>query len=116
MRIGDSPPSVADYHRVVGSAVELGANGLLLGPVFASESHGYDTIDYFAVDPRLGRPEDLTGLFAAAHDRGLRVLLDGVFNHVGRRFRPVRGDGAARSGLGRRGVVPGALANRGESR
>ena len=67
-------------------AVELGTNGLLLGPVFASESHGYDTTDYFAVDPRLGSAEDLTGLLAAAHHRGLRVLLDGVFNHVGRGF------------------------------
>ena len=66
--------------------VELGASTLLLGPVFAAESHGYDTVDFFAVDPRLGSREDLVELFDAAHERGLRVLLDGVFNHVGRRF------------------------------
>jgi cyclomaltodextrinase len=67
-------------------AVELGASGLLLGPVFEAESHGYDTVDPFRVDPRLGDRDDLLGVFAAAHDRGFRVLLDGVFNHVGRRF------------------------------
>ena len=65
-------------------AVELGASGLLLGPVFASETHGYDTVDHFRVDPRLGDDADFDALVAAAHDRGLRVLLDGVFNHVGR--------------------------------
>ncbi len=64
--------------------VELGLNGLLLGPVFASETHGYDTIDHFRIDPRLGDDEDLDRLVAAAHERGIRVLLDGVFNHVGR--------------------------------
>jgi cyclomaltodextrinase len=67
-------------------AVELGASGLALGPVFASETHGYDTVDHFRVDPRLGDADDLARLFAAAHDRGLRVMLDGVFNHVGRAF------------------------------
>ena len=61
----------------------LGTNGLLLGPVFASSSHGYDTTDHFRVDPRLGDDDDLVALCAAAHERGLRVLLDGVFNHVG---------------------------------
>jgi len=64
--------------------VELGANGLALGPVFAASTHGYDTIDYLRIDPRLGEAGDFDALVAAAHDRGLRVLLDGVFNHVGR--------------------------------
>ncbi|MET8153385.1 alpha-amylase family glycosyl hydrolase [Actinoplanes sp. NPDC049668] len=65
-------------------AIELGASGLLLGPVFASETHGYDTVDHLRIDPRLGDDADFDALIAAAHDRGLRVLLDGVFNHVGR--------------------------------
>src|SRR3954453_23312793 len=64
--------------------VELGANGLALGPVFASSTHGYDTVDHRRIDPRLGDDADFDALVAAAHDRGLRVLLDGVFNHVGR--------------------------------
>ncbi|SER01069.1 cyclomaltodextrinase [Lentzea xinjiangensis] len=67
-------------------AVELGASGLALGPVFASHTHGYDTVDHFRVDPRLGDDRDFDALVAAAHGRGLRVLLDGVFNHVGRGF------------------------------
>lgn len=66
--------------------LELGANGLLLGPVFASETHGYDTVDHYRVDPRLGTADDLARLLAQAHGRGIRVVLDGVFNHVGRGF------------------------------
>jgi cyclomaltodextrinase / maltogenic alpha-amylase / neopullulanase len=65
-------------------AVNLGASGLLLGPIFASSTHGYDTIDYFRIDPRLGDISDFDALIAAAKARGLRVVLDGVFNHVGR--------------------------------
>ena len=67
-------------------AVELGASGVALGPVFASGTHGYDITDHFRIDPRLGDDADFRALVAAAHDRGLRVLLDGVFNHVGREF------------------------------
>jgi glycosidase len=67
-------------------AVELGCSGLLLGPVFAAETHGYDTIDHFQVDPRLGDQEEFDHLIAEAGRRGLRVVLDGVFNHVGRSF------------------------------
>jgi glycosidase len=64
----------------------LGANGLLLGPVFASETHGYDTVDHYRVDPRLGTEEDLVNLFEQAAVRDIKVVLDGVFNHVGRSF------------------------------
>ncbi|MFC6091890.1 alpha-amylase family protein [Saccharothrix lopnurensis] len=64
--------------------LELGASGLALGPVFASETHGYDTTDHYRVDPRLGDDGDFDALVAAASARGVRVLLDGVFNHVGR--------------------------------
>lgn len=67
-------------------AIGLGASGIALGPIFASSSHGYDTIDFYRIDPRLGDDADFAQLIAAAHARGLRVLLDGVFNHVGREF------------------------------
>lgn len=66
--------------------VELGCNTLALGPIFASMSHGYDTVDYFRIDPRLGTNEDFEALAAAAHQRGVRLILDGVFNHVGKGF------------------------------
>jgi glycosidase len=66
--------------------VELGCDGLLLGPVFASETHGYDTVDHFRIDPRLGDDDDFDRLVARAHERGIKVALDGVFNHVARSF------------------------------
>lgn len=82
---------VADPHRLrrlidwLDYAVDLGVDGLALGPVFASTSHGYDTVDHYRIDPRLGTREDFDALVAAAHERGLKVMLDGVFNHVGSR-------------------------------
>lgn len=66
--------------------IDLGASGLLLGPIFESESHGYDTVDYGTIDRRLGDEADFAALVEAAHRRGIRVVLDGVFNHVGREF------------------------------
>ncbi|MFY9262665.1 MAG: alpha-amylase [Actinomycetaceae bacterium] len=65
-------------------AIELGVNGLLLGPIFDSSTHGYDTLDHFRIDPRLGDESDFDALIAACHQRGIRVVLDGVFSHVGR--------------------------------
>ncbi len=81
-------------------AVGLGCNGLLLGPVFASETHGYDTVDHFRIDARLGDEGDFDALVAAADQRGLRLILDGVFNHVGRGFPAFRA--AVAGGPGRR--------------
>ncbi len=66
--------------------VELGCNGLALNPIVTSQSHGYDVVDPFTVDPRLGDDADVDRLIAACHDKGIRVLFDGVFNHVGRAF------------------------------
>ncbi|MCH9640382.1 MAG: DUF3459 domain-containing protein [Actinomycetia bacterium] len=84
----DPAPTVAE-HRILtivdwlDYAVELGASGLALGPLFASRSHGYDTTDHYRIDPRLGDDADFDHLVSQAHERGLRILLDGVFNHVG---------------------------------
>lgn len=64
--------------------IELGANGLLLAPIFASQTHGYDTLDHFRLDPRLGDDGDFDELMWKAKERGIRVVLDGVFNHVAR--------------------------------
>jgi cyclomaltodextrinase / maltogenic alpha-amylase / neopullulanase len=62
----------------------LGTNTLYLGPVFESEYHGYDTIDYLTVDSRLGSNTDLAALSATLMDHGIGLVLDAVFNHVGR--------------------------------
>lgn len=67
-------------------ALELGASGIALGPIFASRTHGYDTTDHYRIDPRLGDDGDFDALVAQAKSRGLRILLDGVFNHVGTDF------------------------------
>lgn len=75
---------LADLEPWIDHAADLGCTGLLLGPVFASTSHGYDTLDHFRIDPRLGDDADLDALLAAASRRGMAVVLDGVFNHVGR--------------------------------
>ncbi|HML24729.1 MAG TPA: alpha-amylase family glycosyl hydrolase [Aggregatilinea sp.] len=64
----------------------LNLNAVYLGPVFESTAHGYDTADYFQVDRRLGTWDTLRGVIGAMKARGLRVILDGVFNHVGRGF------------------------------
>lgn len=58
------------------------ADTLLLGPIFASATHGYDTLDHFRLDPRLGDEGDLDWLLAACRERDLTLVLDGVFNHV----------------------------------
>ncbi|BBA47089.1 maltooligosyl trehalose synthase [Bifidobacterium bifidum LMG 13195] len=70
--------------------IDMGANGLLLGPVFASETHGYDTVDYYRIDSRLGDDAAFDRLIDACRSRGIRVMLDGVFNHVGRSFPAFR--------------------------
>lgn len=63
---------------------KLGIGGIYLSPVFESDTHGYNTRDYKKVDCRLGDNEDLKHLVKLLHENGIRVLLDGVFNHVGR--------------------------------
>ncbi|MGO9961400.1 MAG: alpha-amylase family protein [Solirubrobacteraceae bacterium] len=64
-------------------AIELGCSGLLLGPIFESSTHGYDTLDHFRIDSRLGEQAEFDHLVAEARRRGLSVVLDGVFNHLG---------------------------------
>ncbi len=67
----------------------LGAQALYLTPIFdAPSNHRYDTADYFSVDPRLGGDEALRRLVTALHGRGMRLVLDGVFNHAGRTWPP----------------------------
>ena len=65
---------------------KLGANALYLGPVFESDRHGYDTRDYRKVDCRLGSNKEFAAVCATLRSHGIKVVLDGVFNHVGRGF------------------------------
>ncbi|NLG85145.1 MAG: alpha-glycosidase [Firmicutes bacterium] len=66
---------------------ELGVGGIYLNPIFLSPSnHKYDTQDYLLIDPHLGSLKTFGALLDAAHGRGIRVIIDGVFNHTGDRF------------------------------
>ena len=65
---------------------KMGVNCILFNPVFESTRHGYDTIDYRKIDSRLGDNESFKKICDALHQNGIRVILDGVFNHVGRDF------------------------------
>lgn len=65
---------------------KLHVNTVLFNPVFASSSHGYDTIDYARIDERLGTREDFQEVCTALQEEGIEVMLDAVFNHVGRAF------------------------------
>ena len=65
---------------------KMGVNCILFNPVFESTRHGYDTIDYRKIDSRLGDNESFKKICNALHQNGIRVILDGVFNHVGRDF------------------------------
>ena len=64
----------------------LGANAIYLSPVFESDTHGYNTRDFRKIDVRLGTNEDFADVCQALHKEGIKVVLDGVFNHVGRGF------------------------------
>jgi len=93
----DAPPTVHGFKGGDLSGIaeqldylaDLGITALLLTPVFSSAAnHRYHTVDYLHVDPLLGGDEGLRELLDAAHLRGMRVVLDGVFNHSGRGFWP----------------------------
>jgi cyclomaltodextrinase len=93
----DAPPTRHGYKggdllgvvEHLGWLEELGVNALYLNPIFQSASnHRYHAYDYYRVDPMLGGNEAFDRLIEAAHRRGMRVVLDGVFNHTGRGFFP----------------------------
>ena len=65
---------------------KLGINAVYFSPVFESDTHGYNTRDYKKIDCRLGTNEDFKEVCGALHKEGIKVVLDGVFNHVGRGF------------------------------
>ncbi|MCR5627602.1 MAG: cyclomaltodextrinase [Lachnospiraceae bacterium] len=65
---------------------KLGINAIYFSPVFESDTHGYNTRDYRTIDKRLGTNEDFAKIVKALHDEDIKVIIDGVFNHVGRGF------------------------------
>lgn len=78
---------LAGIRRRLPYLAELGVTALYLNPIFAAQSsHRYDTVDYLRIDPILGTLEDFEDMLAEAHRLGIRIILDGVFNHVGTGF------------------------------
>ena len=76
LKIGDWIPHIK----------ELGCNAIYFSPLFESDTHGYNTRDYQKLDCRLGTNEDFRQIVNKLHAEGFKVVLDGVFNHVGRGF------------------------------
>ncbi len=70
----------------IGHIKATGADAIYMSPVFESDSHGYDTRDFRKIDCRLGSNSDFAALCAELHKNGIKIVLDGVFNHVGRGF------------------------------
>ncbi|MFW5828129.1 MAG: alpha-amylase family glycosyl hydrolase [Alkalispirochaeta sp.] len=82
----DDPGNIRAIADWIPHLKRMNAEAMLFGPIFSSESHGYDILDLSRIDPRLGTNEDFKRLTAELHRAGISVLLDGVFNHVGRGF------------------------------
>lgn len=70
----------------IGHIKKLGCNAIYIGPLFESVGHGYETVDYKKLDSRLGDNEDLKAFINTCHENDIKVVVDGVFNHVGREF------------------------------
>lgn len=73
-------------HEFTDYLEDLGIKAVYFNPVFSSDTHGYDTRDYRKIDERLGTNDDFKEVVKDFHDHGIKVVLDGVFNHVGRGF------------------------------
>ena len=83
---GEPVSRLRDLYPWIDHVKEIGCNAIYIGPLFESEGHGYETTDYKKLDGRLGTNEDLTEFVKLAHEKGIRVIFDGVFNHTGRNF------------------------------
>ena len=83
---GEPQPRLRTLLPWVEHIAGLGLDALYIGPLFQSVGHGYETTDYRLLDSRLGTNDDLRDFVACCHEKGLRVVLDAVFNHTGRDF------------------------------
>ncbi len=83
---GETKPRILKTIEWIPHIKKLNANAVYFSPVFESDTHGYNTRDYKKIDCRLGTNEDFKKVCDALHEAGIKVVLDGVFNHVGRGF------------------------------
>ena len=85
---GNLQHRIKKIHDWIPHIKKVGANAIYFSPLFESDTHGYNTRDYKKIDVRLGTNEDFKALCEDLHNNGIKVVLDGVFNHVGRGFEP----------------------------
>ena len=83
---GEPEHRLRDVFPWISHIKSIGCNAIYIGPLFESVGHGYETTDYKKLDSRLGDNKDLTDFVAECHKQGVKVILDGVFNHTGRDF------------------------------
>ena len=83
---GEPVHRLRDVFPWIDHVKEIGCSAIYIGPLFESVGHGYETTDYKKLDGRLGTNDDLREFVMLAHEKGIRVILDGVFNHTGRDF------------------------------
>ena len=83
---GKQQPRILKVKDWIPHIVKLGANAVYFSPLFESDTHGYNTRDYKKLDVRLGTNEDFADVCRELHKADIRIVLDGVFNHVGRGF------------------------------
>ena len=80
----ESVPRILKVEDFIPHFKKLGINAIYFSPIWESDSHGYDTRDYELLDRRLGTNDDLNSVVESLHKEGIKVVLDGVFHHVGR--------------------------------
>ena len=83
---GEPVNRMKDIEKWIPHIKQIGCDAIYIGPLFESKSHGYDTTDYRKLDTRLGTNDDLKSFVVKCHKEGIKVIFDGVFNHVGRDF------------------------------
>ena len=83
---GEEKPRILKVIDWIPHIVKLGADAIYFSPVFESDTHGYNTRDFKKIDCRLGNNDDFAKVCEELHKEGIKVVLDGVFNHVGRGF------------------------------
>ena len=83
---GEEKPRILKVIDWIPHIVKLGADAIYFSPVFESDTHGYNTRDFKKIDCRLGNNDDFAKVCKELHKEGIKVVLDGVFNHVGRGF------------------------------
>ncbi len=84
--VSEPTGKIKDVIKQIPKIKNMGFNAVYFGPVFESVKHGYDTVDYRVIDRRLGTNADFREVCDALHENGIKVVVDGVFNHVGRDF------------------------------